>query len=164
MRAITTTSISLDEPDVDGGLVTWLEVRIEAENAEDAPVIVGRARAARVHVVHALEVGECLADVLDADSAELEALYGVYFDGDHLRDEYTEGVGSDLLYMAEAILEPGWEDRGIELAVVRRLCDTLGEGCELAIVPDENDGEAKLWEKMGFAISTPGEREGLMHT
>ena len=51
--------------------------------------------------------------------------HGIYFDGDHLRDEYTEGVGSDLLYIAEAILEPGWEDQGIELALVRRLCDTL---------------------------------------
>lgn len=44
---------------------------------------------------------------------------------------------------------------------MRRLCDTLGSGCELVVVAYEGEAEAKLWRSMGFA-KTPG-RQGLMH-
>jgi hypothetical protein len=41
--------------------------------------------------------------------------------------------------------KPGWEGRNIELALVRRLCDTIGEGCELAVMPYESESEIERW-------------------
>ncbi len=74
MRAVIETQVVLDEPSADQGLVTWFEVRILEgfEGADDAAI--GRARVARVHVGQALDAGESVLDVLDADSGELESL------------------------------------------------------------------------------------------
>jgi hypothetical protein len=55
------------------------------------------------------DVGERLRDVLDADSGELEALYGAFFEEDWFRQQFTEGAGSDLLYLSEIAVEPGWK-------------------------------------------------------
>jgi len=97
VKVIVEAELALEEPTVDHGLVTWFTARVldEEERA------VAHARVARVHVGMASDVGEPLADVLDADSAELEALYGVYFEEDWFRQQFTEGAGSDRFYISE---------------------------------------------------------------
>ena len=120
--------------------------------------MVGRARAA---IIHASIAGGGLYDAMDADSGELEALYSVYFDGNYFKEQFSEGVGSDLLYVSDVELIPGVRGRNIELAVVRRLCDTLGTGSELVVVPYGDEREAASWGSMGFT-KTEG-ASGLMH-
>jgi len=64
------TELSLGEPDVDEGLVTWFDVRVVAgERAES--LVIGNARVAGIHVGEASNLGEPLYHVLDADSGEL---------------------------------------------------------------------------------------------
>jgi len=60
------TELSLGEPDVDEGLVTWFDVRVVAgERAES--LVIGNARVAGIHVGEASNLGEPLYHVLDAD-------------------------------------------------------------------------------------------------
>jgi hypothetical protein len=126
VRVIVEAQIELAEPSAEHGLVTWYEVRVvEGFEGTDRAVI-ARARVARIHVGAALDAGELLRDVLDADSSELAALYPVFYDEQGLRQHFTQGAGGDLLYVA-AIVEPHWEERNIEHALVRRACDTLGQ-------------------------------------
>lgn len=162
LRVIVETELSLGEPDVDQGLVTWFGVRIMAGHGDES-VEIGQARVARVHVGEASNRGEGLYDVLDADSGELEALYDVFFEDDWFREQFTMGAGSDLLFVSHVDLKPGWEGRNIDLALVRRLCDTIGEGCELAVMPYESESEITLWQRLGFAVTTPGQQEGYLH-
>jgi len=69
----------MHRPDGDTGFVTWLDVVIHGDPAnEDALAdLIGRMRAAIIHVGMA---GSDLFTALDADSGELEALYEVFFD------------------------------------------------------------------------------------
>lgn len=75
MRAIIETEVILDKPSVDQGLVTWLAVRVLEDLDDDAAPALGRARVARSHVGDAIDARATLYDVLDADSAKLEALF-----------------------------------------------------------------------------------------
>ncbi|MBI2392814.1 MAG: hypothetical protein HYV09_24730 [Deltaproteobacteria bacterium] len=152
------TETQLDEPDADGGLISWLDIEIVESGAREDEASVGRGRAA---IIHAAVAGDELCDAMDADSGELEALYSVYFDGEWLKDEFAEGFGHDLLYVSELELAPVWRGRNIELAVVRRLCDTVGSACALVVVPYANEAEAAHWRAMGFE-KTSGAK-GLMH-
>jgi len=104
--------------------------------------------------VHLAEAGNQLLDALDADSGELEALSGLYFDGDWIRDEFAEGKGSELLYISELDIHEKWQNRNIELAVVRRICDTPGQGVNLRSSPYETDEELARRQKMGFEPTT----------
>lgn len=162
LRVIVETELFLGEPDVDGGLVTWFDVRVMAgERAEN--VVIGEGRVARIHVGEAANVGEPLYQVLDADSGDLEALYDVFFEEDWLQDQFAIGGGGDVLFVNQLDLEPGWEGRNIDLAVVRRLCDTIGEGCELAVMPYESESEVARWQRLGFILTTPDRQAGYLH-
>lgn len=96
LRVFVETELSLGEPSVDQGLVTWFDVRVTAGEGADSAVI-ANARVARIHGGEASNLGEPLYPVLDADSGELEALYDVFFEEDWFRDQFTTGAGSDLL-------------------------------------------------------------------
>jgi hypothetical protein len=150
MRAFIETELPLHEPDVDWGLVTWLRIRLVHDRPDESQQPIGSAQAARIHIGAALNAGESLYEVLDADSADLEALYPVFFEDGELREAYCQGAGSDLLYIRHIELEPDWKERNVDLALVRRLCDTLGEGCELAVMEVDSDQEAARWQRMGF--------------
>lgn len=166
MHLRISTEIPLHEPDSDAGFVTWLHVDILEDNEESAgEKRVGHARAAIVHVGRALDSEESLLDVLDADSGALEALYEVYFDPktDWFKEELAEAAGRDLLYIHEIEIEPGHAGRNVELALVRRLADTLGQGCELVVLPFGSRRDVELWSRLGFSVSTPGAGEGYMH-
>ncbi|MEO5726490.1 MAG: hypothetical protein ABI134_33820, partial [Byssovorax sp.] len=61
--------------------------------------------------------------MLDAESGDLEALYSLYFDEeeDWFKDEFGSAPGVDLGYIQELTIDPAWQGRNIELAVVQRL-------------------------------------------
>ncbi|MDC3960449.1 hypothetical protein [Polyangium jinanense] len=167
MRIRVSAEIPLGRSNVDFGLVTWLHIAILDED-DSGPIEkpIGQARAALVHVGKVLDNEESLHDVLDADSGDLEALYSIYFDEktDWFKPELAEGMGRDLLYIDEVHVEPAFEGRNIELAVVRNLADTLGQGCELVVVPVESDQDEEYWSHLGFEMSTPAEKgHGYMH-
>jgi hypothetical protein len=172
VKLVITTEIDLEEPTVDRGFITWFSVRINPDTDSDpdatiptdpSPRFIGRGSIAIVHIGRIADTGDDLLDALDADSGDLETLYHVYFDDGGLKEQFFVGFGHDLLYVRELVIDPDWRRRNIELAVVRRLCDTLGQGCELAVMPYDSPEEARAWEQMGFQVSTPGEPSGLMH-
>ena len=158
MHRRITTEITLDEPDADEGLVSWLDIEVLDDRLDEEQAVVGRARVAIIHVEVA---GGRLFFALDADSGELESLYEVYFEGDSFREEFFEGVGQDLLYVSEIELVPSSRGWNVELALVRRLCDTLGTGSALVVVRCADEPEAAAWRTMGFE-RTRG-TSGLMH-
>jgi hypothetical protein len=59
LRVFVETELSLGEPNVDEGLVTWFDVRVTAGEGADSAVI-GNARVARIHVGEASNLGEPL--------------------------------------------------------------------------------------------------------
>jgi hypothetical protein len=159
--------IPLDEPNVDEGFITWIQVEIhdwdDEGEGEGSMERIGMATVAIVHVGEAINSGLDLLEALDADSGELEAMYHVYFEGHWYKDEFENASGNDLLYIADIEIGKEYAGRNIELAVVRRLCDTIGHGCGLVVMPYESPAEVEHWSRMGFAVSTPGEPTGLMH-
>jgi hypothetical protein len=163
MHARVNTELRLGEPGVDEGLVTWLEIVIVEPDEHGTNTTIGEARVALVHVGQALDLGEDLWSVLDADSGSLEALYSVYFDKDGFREEFAAGKGSDLLFIEDIEVTAPYEGRNIELALVRRLCDTVGEGCELAVIETATEADAARWQRMGFELTQLGSTKGFMH-
>lgn len=97
-----------------------------------------------------------VADVLDADSAELEALYDVFFDGNMLREQFETGLGNGLLYVAEIDMPDLWRQRGADLAVVHQLGDTIGMGCGLVILAPDEAGKDARWARLGFHTASGG--------
>jgi hypothetical protein len=168
LRIDLKTQISLRDRDIDRGFVSWVGVDIcqvdederdESKNAER----IGEVLIGLVHVAAAHEAGYDIAAVLEADSSELEALYDVYFEGPWFKEELTEGFGSDLLYIADVSIEERYEGRNLDLAVIRRILDTVGQSCMLAVIQYESRAERDYWARMGFEVSTKSESRGLMH-
>jgi hypothetical protein len=161
------TQIPLSQPDADGGFVTWLDITVISHDlATDEDHEAGTARAAIVHVGAIANSEESLADVLDADSGELEALYGVYFEDDWLRADIAEaGGGSDLLYLSTLELDKCSSPEAIAVSIIRRLCETLASGCGLAIVPYSENERIDHWLAAGFEITRPTRNEatGYLH-
>jgi hypothetical protein len=59
------------------------------------------------------------------------------------------------MYLDEIMIDPAWTGANVELAVVRRLADTLGAGCELAVMSYQRPEEALHWGRMGFTVTRP---------
>lgn len=157
MKLSITADIGLDEPRAGAGYMTWLEVC--AGGAPGRPDV--RARVALLHVG---EIADAHGDLWPAlHGTPLEAVHDAYFEQGWYKDDYADGAGIDLLYVAEITVEGGVRDRNLDLAVVRRLADTIGSGCQLTVMPYRDAHEAAHWSRLGFAISTPGRPRGLMH-
>jgi GNAT superfamily N-acetyltransferase len=161
MDLVVRTEIGLSEPTVDSGFVTWLSFDVVDHSLDGRGAsTLGTGEAAIVHLgtgtVH-------LHDVLDADSAELEALYDIYFDGQWFKPDHAQGAGCDLLYFAGLDVAPRHRGKNIEYAVVRRVADTLGTGCGLVVLAYSSPAEVAFWERMGFEVSTPGHASGFLH-
>lgn len=78
-----------------------------------------------------------MCKVLDADSEELFGLDDVFFDDDeYLKPDYVNRVGFNVMYFAEVELLPAWR-RKVEQALVRRIADTWGQGCAIAVYRGE---------------------------
>ena len=161
------TTILLDEPTSDDGFVTWLEAAvIDDDFTAEHTTKVGHAHVALVHVGMIADAGRSLRDVLNADSGELSALHEIYFEDDWIRsDLIAGGKGSDLLYVSELELDVAYADRNVDVAIVLRMCDTLGAGCALAVVPYVGDDDLERWFEAGFKVTEsaqPGD-VGYLH-
>jgi hypothetical protein len=145
----TTSTTPLTEPNVEAGFVSWLEIEIQSTR-EDTAVAAGELHVAVIHLGEVMNRSASVYDVLDADSADLEALYGVFFEGSALKPEHDSGTGSDLLYFARVDVASGWHQRGLDEAAVKRVIETWGSGCTVAVMPVTDEGEAVQWGRLGF--------------
>jgi len=161
------TALLLDDPTSDDGFVTWLEVAvIDDDFTAEHTTKVGHAHVALVHVGMIADAGRSLRDVLNADSGELSVLHEIYFEDDWIRsDLIAGGKGSDLLYVSELELDVAYTDRNVDITIVLRMCDTLGAGCALAVVPYVADDDLQRWFEAGFKVTEsaqPGD-VGYLH-
>jgi len=156
MKLSVTTDIDLEVRDPKSGYVTWLDVKV----SDDARTY-GTARVALVHVG---EIADAAGEVWPAlHGTPLESLHDVYFAQGWYKDDYADGAGIDLFYIDHITIDDEHRGKNLDLALVRRLCDTLGSGCQLAVVAYGDADRAAHWSRLGFAISTPGRTAGLMH-
>ncbi len=169
IRLSVSTRISVEEPSTDGGFITWYDVLIQRDasvvdddgaDGDDLEKVeqIGSARLAIVHVGALFESDDTLLyDMLDAESGDLEALYSLDFDDEGwFKDEFASAAGVDLGYIQELTIDPAWQGRNIELAVVHRLNETLAAGCKVLVMALSSPEEVAHWEEMGFRI--PGRR------
>jgi hypothetical protein len=157
MLAITVrTEIPLAAPDIGFGLVTWLDVIVRQFDAPGSDAV-AQARVAMIHVADAKNQGVSLRAVLETASAELLALYDVFFATDNfLKEEFQNGFGWNLMYFQHLEVSEPWRGRTIEEAVVRRIVSACGDGSAIAVMPVPTDVEARRWHRVGFeAVRAP---------
>jgi hypothetical protein len=155
MKLSITTELDLEGPQK-SGYVTWLDVRVS-----DGKTTYGTAR---IGLVHVGEIADAAGEIWPAlHGTRLEAIHDVYFSQGWYKDDYADGAGIDLLFIDHITIDEDHRGKNIDLALVRRLCDTLGSGCQLAVVAYGDAERAAHWGRLGFAISTPGRTTGLMH-
>lgn len=145
----------LAAPTADSGFVTWLDVSLQRQ-ATEARETIGRARVALIHVGDAMNRGAPMHDVLDADSGMLAELLDVFFEpDDYLKEEFSAGIGFNVLFFAAIELMLPWQRRLIEEALIRRMSDAWGDGCAIAVLPVQDSEEIKRWRAMGFQVARP---------
>lgn len=155
MKLSVSTVIDLEGPQK-SGYVTWLDVTLSDDNRA-----YGTARVALVHVG---EISDAAGEVWPAlHKTRLEPIHDVYFAQGWYKDDFADGAGIDLLYIDHVTVDEAHRGKNLDLALVRRLCDTLGSGCQLAVVAYPDAERTAHWSQLGFAISTPGRPSGLMH-
>ncbi len=155
MKLTITSDIGLEGPEK-SGYITWLDVRVSEGKETFAH--------ARVALVHVGEISDAAGDIYPAlRGTALEAVHDVYFNQGWYSEEFAEGAGIDLLYVESVCVDESWRGKNLDLAIVRRLCDTLGSGCQLAVMPYASALTAASWSRLGFTVSTPGRPSGLMH-
>lgn len=166
MKLAVTTEIDLEGPPTTG-YVTWLNVEVTGDGRScEAPLPhePSRVRRARVAIVHVGELVDAEGEVRSAlRGTRIEAIYEEYFNQGWYKDEYADGAGIDLFFFDELTFDEHALQKNLDLALVRRLCDTLGSGCQLAVVPYRDAENSSRWAKLGFVVSTPGRTHGLMH-
>lgn len=156
MKLSITADVPLDEPSLKQGYVTWFKVLVS-----DGVLQYGQAKVALIHVG---EIADAQGDLLPAlKSMKLESLHDVYFERGWYKDDYADGAGMDLLYVESIELAPEQRDKNLELAVIRRLCDSIGSGCQIAVMTYGTARDAAHFGQLGFEISTPGKMQGLQH-
>lgn len=156
MKLVIHTEIELEGSKNDSAYLTWLDVR-----AGEASRPQGSARVALLHVG---EISDALGDLWPAvHRTNLESIHDLYFSQGWYRDEFADGAGIDLLYVDHVTVDDTQQSKNLDLAIVRRLCDTLGSGCQLVVMPYRNAHEAAHWARLGFTLSTPGRSSGFMH-
>lgn len=155
MKLSISSDIALDSGG-DAGFVTWFDVRAYAGAAPQ-----GEARVALVHIG---EIADSHGDIWRAlRASKLESVHDAYFEQGWYKDEYADGAGIDLLYVQDLAIDARLRPRNLDLAIVRRLCDTIASGCQLVVMPYTNAEEAAHWARLGFEIGTPGRSHGLLH-
>jgi len=153
MKLSISGDLELDRP---SNYVTWLDVRV----GEDGRTM-GTARIALVHVG---EIADAFGDLYPAlRGTKLEQLCDAYFSQGWYKDDFADGAGIDLLFVESIEIDAAHQHKNLDLAMVRRLCDTLGSGCQLAVMPYGDALTAGNWGRLGFSLTTPGRSAGLMH-
>ena len=156
MRAVIETQLARDEPSADQGLVTWFDVRV-LKGFDDNGSMVGRAGVARVHVGRALDVGESLLDVPDVGSAAGQRCTRCSSTRAGSR-RVCPGRGERSALRRRAPFGTWLGGRNIDLALARRLRDTLGQGCKGAVIRCSAEADAARWERLGFTVTARGKR------
>lgn len=143
--------------------VTWLDVRITDSPAPGT--LLGQTfGVARVALVHVGEIADAFGDLSPAlRGTSLETVCEAYFAQGWYKDDFADGAGIDLLYVEVVEVATSHRQRNLDLAMVRRLCDTLGSGCQLAVMPYADAAAATHWARLGFSLTTPGHPSGLLH-
>jgi len=155
MKLSVTTEVDLEGPPV-RRYVTWLDVV-----ASDDGRVCGTARIALVHVG---EIADAAGEIWPAlHGTRLDPVADTYFAQGWYKDEFADGAGIDLFYVDDVTVAADHRSKNLDLAIVRRLCDTLGSGSQLAVVGYADAETASRWARLGFEISTPGRPSGLMH-
>ena len=155
MKLTISADIELETPSK-ATYVTWLDVGIA-----DAA---GKYGVARVAIVHVGEIADALGDLYPAlRGTKLEALCDAYFSQGWYKDDFADGAGIDLIYVESIEIDAAHQHKNLDLAMVRKLCDTLGSGCQLAVMPYRDALAAGRWGQLGFSLTTPGRTNGLMH-
>lgn len=162
MRALVEAELALCEPSGAVALITWHRTRVVEQGPRQSESTVAHARVARVHVGLAAQLGLPLGEALGEGRDGLQALT-VFFEEDWFCQQFEEGSGRDLLYFSEVSVDPLWQGRGVALALTRRLCDALGQGCELAVVRARSEPEADEWKRLGFAPTLDLGSSQLLH-
>jgi len=152
-RLKTSTITTLAQPTVDDGFVSWLDIEAEWSRDGEVDAIVGNARIALIYVGEANNYGQSIYDVLDTDSAQLEALYEVFFEGPWLKEAFANGGGADVLYFDNVATAPAFRNRGIEEALAQRVIEVWGQGCGIAVMPVGDEGEVAQWGRVGFTVA-----------
>ncbi len=156
MKLSINADIELDQTGP-ASYVTWFDVRIGDSPQQTYGV-------ARVAIVHVGEIADAHGDLDPAlRGTQLESLCDAYFAEGWYKDDFADGAGIDLLYVESVEMDAAHQHRNLDLAMVRRLCDTLGSGCQLAVMPYRDALKAGHWGQLGFALTTPGRSSGLMH-
>jgi len=157
MKLAISADIELDEPTVENGYVTWLDIRAYDEDR----TLLGTARVALVHVG---EIADAYGDLWPAlRGTRLESLHDAYFLQGWYNDDFADGSGIDLLFVDRVTIEDAWQGKNLDLAIVRRLADTIGSGCQLVAMRYGDAFEAAKWGRLGFTPTTRGRGTGLMH-
>lgn len=161
MKLSIHADLHLDQArDAKASYVTWLDVSVN-DRDERGTITFGTARIALVHVG---EIADAHGDLLPAlHGTSLEPLADAYFTQGWYKDEFADGAGLDLLYVERVEMDEDLRARNVDLAMIRRLCDTLGSGCQLAVMPYTDALTAAHWSRLGFMLTTPGRGAGLMH-
>ena len=150
-------SISGDIELETSGYVTWLEVRAYGDQGEALGT-------ARVAIVHVGEISDAQGDVWPAlRGTRLAPLHDLYFSQGWYNDEFADGAGIDLLYVERVDVDDASRAKNIDLAIVRRLSDTIGSGCQLVAMGYDRAEDALHWARLGFTPSTQGRGAGYMH-
>lgn len=182
MYLLATTEIPMTDVSVDRGFITGYSIEIKfaslPEHFEAAGLVVpdgtndqgdavadgGTAVVDRLHLSLVDEEGHSLFDACDADSQEWEAVYSAFLaeDSDHgfFQDipETEECYQRDVLLIHDISLKPEYKGRGIEMAVARRIIETIGSWCDLIVYNFGNHlDELDVLAPMGFR---PGPVEG----
>ncbi len=155
MKLAISADIELDEPTVENGYVTWLDVRAYADDRTPLG-------SARVAIVHVGEISDAHGDLWPAlRGTKLESLHDAYFQQGWYNDDFADGSGIDLLFIERVTVDDGCKN--LDLAIVRRLADTIGSGCQLVVMRYGDAFEAAKWARLGFTPTTRGRSSGLMH-
>ena len=119
---------------------------------------------ARVAIVHVGEIADALGDLYPAlRGTKLEALCDAYFSQGWYKDDFADGAGIDLLYVESIEIDAAHQHKNLDLAMVRRLCDTLGSGCQLAVDAVPRRARRGSLGPPRLRADHAGRTTGLMH-
>lgn len=157
MKLAISADIDLSGSLEDAQHVTWFDARVA--DAGTAPAL-----EARVAIVHVGEIADSAGDLWPAlHRARLETVHDTYFSDGWYKDDFADGAGIDLLYVERVDVADAFRDKNLDVAVVRRLAETIGSSCQLVVMPYRDALEAAYWARLGFTPSRPGRTSGLMH-
>ena len=145
------TDLKVSEPNEDDGLVVRWRVAIVRDHDDDVREdVIGSVNAWVIQYGGAADVGAKLALVMDGSLRPLHR--AVFTEDGWLREDFEDASGTALLYVENLDLSDEWRDRLVDLAVVRRLTETIGQGCSLTVLNGNEARRAPQWGRIGFSL------------